>query len=194
METLESVQITHDVTLNAFRLPVQFVNRPNLDFRGFCGTVASGEIRTGDTITALPSGKTAVVKSVLTAAGEEDKAFVGQAITVTLDREIDISRGDMIVRANDTLPNVSQAFDAHIVWMNDNPLVPGKEYAFKLGGKTVFGRVEKILHRVEINTLDHTGCRATGPERNRPVPRGGQCSRGVRCLSHLPWHRQPDRD
>ncbi len=155
METLESVQITHDVTLDAFRLPVQFVNRPNLDFRGFCGTVASGEIRQGDTITALPSGKQAVVKSVLTPAGDDNVGFVGQAITVTLDREIDISRGDMIVRADETLPNVSQAFDAHIVWMNDNPLVPGKEYAFKLGGKTVFGRVEKILHRVEVNSLDH---------------------------------------
>ena len=155
METLDSVQITHDVTLDAFRLPVQFVNRPNLDFRGFCGTVASGEIRQGDTIMALPSGKSAVVKSVLTPAGEENIGFVGQAITVTLDREIDISRGDMIVRADETLPNVSQAFDSYIVWMNENPLVPGKEYAFKLGGKTVFGRIEKVLHRIEINTFDH---------------------------------------
>ena len=155
METLESVQITHDVTLDAFRLPVQFVNRPNLDFRGFCGTVASGEVRKGDTITALPSGKSAVVKSVLTPAGEENIGFVGQAITVTLDREIDISRGDMIVRADESLPNVSQAFDAYMVWMNDNPLVAGKEYAFKLGGKTVFGRIEKVLHRIEINTFDH---------------------------------------
>ncbi|MGB4342866.1 MAG: sulfate adenylyltransferase subunit CysN, partial [Moraxellaceae bacterium] len=155
METLESVQITHDVTLDAFRLPVQFVNRPNLDFRGFCGTVASGEVRKGDTIMALPSGKSAVVKSVLTPAGEENIGFVGQAVTVTLDREIDISRGDMIVRADETLPNVSQAFDSYIVWMNENPLVPGKEYAFKLGGKTVFGRIEKVLHRIEINTFDH---------------------------------------
>ncbi len=155
METLDSVQITHDVTLGAFRMPVQFVNRPNLDFRGFCGTVASGQIRQGDTITALPSGKQAVVKSVLTPAGEENIGFVGQAITITLDREIDISRGDMIVRADETLPNVSQAFDAHIVWMNDAPLVPGKEYAFKLGGKTVFGRIEKILHRVDVNSLEH---------------------------------------
>jgi len=155
METLDSVQITHDVTLGAFRLPVQFVNRPNLDFRGFCGTVASGQIRQGDTITALPSGKQADVKSVLTPSGEENTGFVGQAITVTLDREIDISRGDMIVRADETLPNMSQAFDAHIVWMNDTPLVPGKEYAFKLGGKTVFGRIEKILHRVEVNSLEH---------------------------------------
>ncbi|MDP2227824.1 MAG: sulfate adenylyltransferase subunit CysN [Moraxellaceae bacterium] len=155
MEQLESVQITHDTTLDAFRLPVQFVNRPNLDFRGFCGTIAAGEIRQGDTITALPSGKQAVVKTVLTASAETPSAFVGQAVTVTLDREIDISRGDMIVRADDTLPNVSQAFDAHIVWMNENPLAPGKEYAFKLAGKTVFGRVERILHRIEVNSLAH---------------------------------------
>jgi len=162
MQLLEGIQVNNDVTLDAFRLPVQYVNRPNLDFRGFCGTVASGEIRKGDAIVALPSGKPAVIKSILTAAGEEDRAFVGQAITVTLDREIDISRGDMIVRADEASPNVSQAFDAHIVWMNDSPLVAGKEYAFKLAGKNVFGRVEKILHRVDINSLEHVPAEQLG--------------------------------
>ncbi|MDO8329051.1 MAG: sulfate adenylyltransferase subunit CysN [Fluviicoccus sp.] len=155
MELLESVQVNHDTTLDAFRLPVQYVNRPNLDFRGFCGTVASGEIHPGDNIVALPSGKRSKVKTVLGSTGEADLAFTGQAITLTLETEIDISRGDMIVRADESEPNVSTAFDAHVVWMNENPLQPGKEYAFKLSGKVVFGRVEAVLHRIDVNSLEH---------------------------------------
>ena len=155
MELLESVQVNHDTTLDAFRLPVQYVNRPNLDFRGFCGTVASGEIHPGDNIVALPSGKRSKVKSVLGSSGETDLAFTGQAVTLTLETEIDISRGDMIVRADESEPNVSTAFDAHVVWMNENPLQPGKEYAFKLSGKVVFGRVEAVLHRIDVNSLEH---------------------------------------
>ncbi|RZU48133.1 sulfate adenylyltransferase subunit 1 [Fluviicoccus keumensis] len=162
MELLESVQVTHDTSLDAFRLPVQYVNRPNLDFRGFCGTVASGEIRPGDDIVALPSGKKAKVKTVLGASGETELAFTGQAVTLTLDREIDVSRGDMIVRADESAPNVSTAFDAHVVWMNENPLQPGKEYAFKLAGKAVFGRVESILHRIDVNSLSHSAAEQLG--------------------------------
>ncbi len=162
MELLESVQVTHDTALDAFRLPVQYVNRPNLDFRGFCGTVAAGEIRPGDEIVALPSGKKAKVKTVLGSSGDAELAFTGQAITLTLDREIDISRGDMIVRADESAPNVSTAFDAHVVWMNENPLQPGKEYAFKLAGKAVFGRVESILHRIDVNSLAHSNADQLG--------------------------------
>jgi sulfate adenylyltransferase subunit 1 len=155
MQSLENVHITHDVALDAFRLPVQYVNRPNLDFRGFCGTIAAGQIRVGDAVVALPSGKQSKVKSIVAPSGEVNEAFVGQAITLTLENEIDISRGDMIVRADESQPTVSQAFDAHIVWMNESPLQVGKEYAFKLAGKSVFGRVEKVLHRVDVNTLEH---------------------------------------
>ena len=155
MQLLENVHINHDVALDAFRLPVQFVNRPNLDFRGFCGTVAAGQIHVGDSVVALPSGKQSKVKSIVAPQGEVANAFVGQAITLTLEDEIDISRGDMIVRVDDVQPTVSQAFDAHIVWMNDQPLLPGKEYAFKLAGKNVFGRVETILHRIDVNSLEH---------------------------------------
>jgi sulfate adenylyltransferase subunit 1 len=153
MQLLESVELTHDVALDAFRLPVQYVNRPNLDFRGFCGTVAAGVVQKGDAVTVLPSGRRSKVRQVLTAQGEADTAFVGQAITLTFEDEIDCSRGDMIVRSAETAPAVSQAFDAHVVWMNDNPLMPGKEYIFKLAGKSVFGRVEQILHRVDVNSL-----------------------------------------
>lgn len=153
IEILETVQVEQGVAQQAFRLPVQYVNRPNLDFRGFCGTIAAGSVKVGDNITVLPSGRKSRVKQVLTAQGDAPSAFVGQAITLTLDSEIDISRGDMIVLDNESAPFVSQAFDAHIVWMNDNPLLVGKEYSFKLAGKSVFGRVEKILHRVDINAL-----------------------------------------
>ena len=155
MELLESVQVSHDSALDAFRLPVQYVNRPNLDFRGFCGTIAAGQIRVGDAVLALPSGKQSKVKSIVAPSGDVNEAFVGQAITLTLENEIDISRGDMIVRADEQQPTVSQAFDAHIVWMNESPLQTDKEYAFKLAGKAVFGRVEKILHRIDVNSLEH---------------------------------------
>lgn len=154
IEQLETVEISSDVALPAFRLPVQYVNRPNLDFRGFCGTVAAGSITVGDEIVALPSGRRSRVKQVLTGAGDSPSAFVGQAITLTLDDEIDISRGDMIVRATETAPYVSQAFDAHVVWMNDTPLALDRTYRIKLAGKTVLGRVERILHRVDINALE----------------------------------------
>lgn len=154
MHLLETVTLSKDQALKAFRLPVQYVNRPNLDFRGFCGTIASGEIRSGDQIVALPSGKRSKVKAIVTADGELPLAFAGQAITLTLEDEIDISRGDMIVRADETRPNVAQAFEANIVWMNESPLIVGKEYAFKLAGKQVFGRVSAIDYRVDVNTLE----------------------------------------
>jgi len=153
MNLLENIEVSRDHGLNAFRLPVQYVNRPNLNFRGFCGTIAAGEIHPGDEIVALPSGKKSRVKAIVTADGDLPRAFAGQAITLTLETEIDVSRGDMIVRADEIQPHVAQAFDAHIVWMNEAPLTVGKEYAFKLGGKQVFGRVQEILHRIDVNTM-----------------------------------------
>jgi len=153
MNLLENIEVSRDHGLNAFRLPVQYVNRPNLNFRGFCGTIVAGEIHPGDEIVALPSGKKSRVKAIVTADGDLPRAFAGQAITLTLETEIDVSRGDMIVRADEIQPHVAQAFDAHIVWMNEAPLTVGKEYAFKLGGKQVFGRVQEILHRIDVNTM-----------------------------------------
>jgi sulfate adenylyltransferase subunit 1 len=154
MGILDSVEVDHDVAQSAFRLPVQYVNRPNLDFRGFCGTIASGEIRPGDRIVALPSGKQSTVENVVVYEGNLEVAGSGQAVTLTLADEIDISRGDMIVRADEVAPTVSQAVEAHLVWMDETPLSVGKDYSFKLGGKTVTGRVERIVHRVDVNTLD----------------------------------------
>ncbi|VEB42802.1 Sulfate adenylyltransferase subunit 1 [Chromobacterium violaceum] len=153
MHLLETVQISHDAPLSAFRLPVQYVNRPNLDFRGFCGTIASGAVHPGDAVVALPSGKESRVKEIVTFDGSLSRAGAGQAVTLTLEDEIDISRGDMLVRADEARPHVSRSFDAHLVAMGETPLRPGKEYGFKLAGKYVTGRIEAILHRTDVNTL-----------------------------------------
>jgi len=153
MELLESVQVAGKAELDAFRLPVQYVNRPNLDFRGFAGTIAAGAVHPGDLVTALPSGKQSRVKAIVTADGDLSEAFVGQAITLTLEDEIDVSRGDMLVRTGEASPQVAQAVDAHLVWMDEQALAVGKEYTFKLAGKTVFGRVERIEHRIDVNSL-----------------------------------------
>ena len=154
MGLLDTVKIDDDNNLEDFRFPVQYVTRPNLDFRGFCGTVAGGVINIGDVITALPSGKTSSVKSIVTADGDLESAFVGQAVTITLNDEIDVSRGDVIVKSN-KLATISDNFAATIVWMSDAALQPGKEYELKIGTKNTYGRIEKINYRIDVNTLEH---------------------------------------
>jgi sulfate adenylyltransferase subunit 1 len=152
MQLLESVGLDDENRLGVFRLPVQYVNRPNADFRGFCGTIAAGAITPGARIVALPSGKQSKVKAIVTADGELSRAVVGQAITLTLEDEIDISRGDMLVIAGEQAPLVSAAFDSHIVWMAPEALQPGRDYLFKSAGRVVPGRVERILHRIDVNS------------------------------------------
>jgi sulfate adenylyltransferase large subunit len=154
MEMLEDIPISKDKNLKDFRLPVQYVNRPNLNFRGFCGTIASGIIHPGDKITALPSGKSSTVKSIVDFDGELDEAFVGQAITLTLDDEIDISRGDMIVKPDDLPPITSTAVKAHIVWMAEEKIAPGKLVDIKIGTKQVSGSIQSIEHLIDVNTLE----------------------------------------
>ncbi|MDG1733105.1 MAG: sulfate adenylyltransferase subunit CysN [Thalassotalea sp.] len=154
MGLLDTVKIDEDNNLEDFRFPVQYVTRPNLDFRGFCGTVAGGVINIGDVITALPSGKTSSVKSIVTADGELESAFVNQAVTITLNDEIDVSRGDVIVKSN-KLATISDNFAATIVWMSEAALQPGKEYELKIGTKNTYGRIEKINYRIDVNTLEH---------------------------------------
>jgi len=152
MVTLETVEIAADKNFRDLRYPVQYVNRPNLNFRGFCGTVESGVVRKGDEITALPSGRTSRVKSIVTFDEELELAHAGMAVTLTLEDEIDISRGDMIVHS-DNLPAQGDTFEATVVWMTDTPLLPGKMYDFKLNTVQVPGRVSSIRHRVDVNTL-----------------------------------------
>lgn len=155
METLNSVKIASDRNFTDARFPVQYVNRPNLDFRGFCGTVASGIFHKGDTITALPSGKSSKIKSIVTYEGDIAEAFPPMAVTFTLEDEIDISRGDMIIGKQFTEPTVSDKFRATIVWMTEKAMTPGRQYAIKLASRKVYGSISLIHHRIDVNTLEH---------------------------------------
>ena len=152
MTLLETVYIGSDRNLEDFRFPVQLVLRPNLDYRGFAGTIASGIIRRGDEVMSLPSRKKSRVKSIVTFDGELDEAFAPQSVTLTLEDEIDSSRGDMLVRPGN-VPKVDQRFEAMVVWMAEEPLVPGRQYLFKQTSKVVPGAVSTLRYRVDINTL-----------------------------------------
>lgn len=153
MNILETVQINRDTNRQDFRFPVQYVNRPNLDFRGFAGTIALGSVKVGDEIIALPSAKTSTIKDIITYDGNITEAEAGQAVTLVLNDEIDISRGDMIVHAGH-LPQVSRAVRATVVWMSEQPLVKGKLYNVKVGVQSVPAKVTEINYRVDVNTLD----------------------------------------
>ncbi len=153
LELLETVEVTRDRNLVDLRLPVQYVNRPNLDFRGYAGTLEAGVLRPGLSVKALPSGKTSRVERVVTYDGDLGAAWPGQAVTVTLEDEIDISRGDWIV-AEDAEVALANAFDADIVWMHEQPLLPGRQYDIRLAGRSVAGQVGVIQHQVDVNTLE----------------------------------------
>ncbi len=152
LATLEKVNITTDHNFNDFRFPVQYVNRPHLNFRGFAGTIASGVIKPGDEIAALPSGKRSTVKNIVTADGNLDEAFAGQAITLELQDEIDISSGEMIVKVDNT-PAVSKSFDAMLIWMSEQPLDPSRTYHIKHTAKMTKAKVDVIKYKVDVNTL-----------------------------------------
>ncbi|TCB62327.1 sulfate adenylyltransferase subunit CysN [Acinetobacter terrae] len=154
MGSLESVEINRDTAKRDFRFPVQYVNRPNLDFRGFAGTIALGEISVGDKVVALPSGKSSTVKEIVTYDGNLEHAFAGQAVTLTLNDEIDVSRGNMLIRADQGIPAISRSVKATVVWMADQPLVLGKLYNIKIGTQTVPAKVTGINFRTNVNTLE----------------------------------------
>ena len=155
MDALNNVKISNDHNFADARFPVQYVNRPNLDFRGFCGTVAAGIFKKGDKITALPSGKTSWIKSIATYDGELAEAYPPMAVTFTLEDEIDVSRGDMIVGRETRPAIVADKFRAHIVWMHEKALVPGRQYTLKLASRSVPGSIAMIHHRIDVNTLEH---------------------------------------
>jgi len=152
MTLLDTVYIGSDRNLEDLRFPVQYVNRPNLDFRGFCGTVGSGIIRRGDEIMALPSRRTSRVKSIVTFDGELQEACASQSVTITLEDEIDVSRGDMIVRPGNA-PRLEQKFEAMVVWMHDEQMVPGRTYLFKQAAKSVTGTVSTLRYQIDVNSL-----------------------------------------
>ena len=150
---LETVHIASDRNLAEMRFPVQYVLRPNLDFRGFSGTLASGILRPGDEVVALPSGRRSRVKSIVTFDGELDEAFSPMAVTVTLADEIDVSRGDVLVHP-DSQPHVAATVEAMVVWMGEKPFVPGRSYWVKHTTRTVAGEIAELRYGVDVNTLE----------------------------------------
>jgi sulfate adenylyltransferase subunit 1 len=152
LDLLEKVDIDQGKPQGEFRFPVQYVNRPNLDFRGFAGTISSGEIRVGDEIKALPSGKTSKVERIVTFDGDLPSAFAGQAVTLTLTDEIDISRGDLIVKQDARVASSNRLL-ADVVWMTDEPLAAGRSYDIKIAGKKTQGQLDAIRHQYDINSL-----------------------------------------
>ncbi|WP_299376841.1 sulfate adenylyltransferase subunit CysN [uncultured Kiloniella sp.] len=153
LDHLETVDVTTDITETAFRMPVQWVNRPNLDFRGFSGTIASGRIKPGDDIAVSPSGKTSKVDRIVTFDGDLDEAIAGQAVTITLQDEIDISRGDILSKI-DEVPELSDQLKAHILWMQEDALLPGRPYLLKTAATTVPVVISDLHHKVNVNTLE----------------------------------------
>ncbi len=183
MNFLENVYIGSDRNLRDFRFPIQLVNRPHLDFRGFCGTIASGTIRPGEEIMVLPSRQTSRVKEIITFDGNLAEAFAPLSITLTLEDEVDASRGDMFVRAGN-LPRSADTFDAMIVWMNQDAMVPGKTYLFKQTTQTVTGSIETLAYRIDVNTLHRS------PAPNLELNEIGR----VRVSLNAPIHFDPYRN
>lgn len=153
LEHLEAVDVETHLAEKPFRMPVQWVNRPNLDFRGFSGTIVGGRIAKDDAIVAANSGRASTVKRIVTMDGDLDEASAGQAITVTLADEIDISRGDLLTGPADR-PDVSEQFAAHLLWMADEELLPGRQYLLKLGTTLVPAQITALKHKVNVNALE----------------------------------------
>ena len=154
LKFLETVPIDQDRNMTDFRYPVQYVLRPNLDFRGFCGKVASGVIHKGDEIVALPSMKRSHVKSIVTYEGELEEAFCPQCVTLTLEDEIDISRGEMLVKP-DNLPHVGRNFETMLVWMDEEPMDRKKQFFLKHNTNTTRATLTQIMYKVDVNTMQH---------------------------------------
>ena len=154
MHLLETIQVALDKDAERFRLPVQFVNRPDAAFRGYSGTIVGGTVRPGDPVTVLPSGKASTVERIVTMDGDLDQAFAPMAVSLTLADELDVSRGDVIAAPRE-LPHTADRFDADLVWMSEDDLVLGKPYVVKQGTRRVMGRVQSVRHRVDVDTLGH---------------------------------------
>ncbi len=154
MAYLETVDVADTLESAAFRMPVQWVNRPDLDFRGFSGMIAAGSIKLGDKVKALPSTKESTVKSIVTMTGDLPNAVAGQSVTITLTDEIDISRGDVLCEADSPAP-VADQFQATILWMNEAEMLPGRTYLMKTGATTAQATVAAPKHAIDVNTMEH---------------------------------------
>jgi bifunctional enzyme CysN/CysC len=158
LEHLETVEVASDLAERPFRMPVQWVNRPNQNFRGYSGTIASGVVRPGDRIVVLPSGRTSTVERIVTHDGDLPEAAAGRAVTLTLADEIDASRGDIIAADTDR-PTLSEQFAAHIVWMNEAQMLPSRPYLLSLGGNLVNAQITELKHKINVNTLEHVAAK-----------------------------------
>lgn len=162
LDYLESIDVASETTGLPFRFPVQWVNRPNLDFRGFTGTVASGSISPGDEIVVSASGHTSRIKEIVTYDGELSKAEAGDAVTITLQDEIDIVRGDILAKPSER-PEVADQFAAHLIWMDQDPLVPARNYVVRIGTQTITSAsVTAIKYRIDVNTREHLAATTLG--------------------------------
>jgi len=153
LDYLETIEVEDDRRSAPFRLPVQWINRPHLDFRGFSGTIPSGRIARGDAIVVAGSGRQSTVKRIFVADREVEAAHAGDAVTLTLADEIDIARGDLLSRP-DNRPEVADQFTAHILWMSAKPMLPGRSYLLKISGRTTPASVTELKHRLDVNNLD----------------------------------------
>jgi bifunctional enzyme CysN/CysC len=154
MGFLETVEVDDDTANGPFRMPVQWVNRPDLDFRGFSGRIVGGVVRPGDPIRVLPAGTTSRVARIVTMDGDLEEAVAGQSVTITLEDEIDVSRGDLIC-AGESPAEVADQFEAHVVWMHEDEMLPGRPYLLKIGTRTVGATIAHPKYRIDVNTLDH---------------------------------------
>jgi bifunctional enzyme CysN/CysC len=177
LQHLETVEVVRDRHAGAFRMPVQWVNRPHLDFRGFSGTIAGGRVRVGDAIRVAPAGTTSTVARLVTFDGDLDEAVADQAVTIVLADEIDVSRGDVLCAADEPL-QVADQFDAHIVWMHEDEMLPGRPYLMKIGASTVGVSITQPKYKVNVNSLEHLAAKTLQLNEigvcqiatNRPVP------------------------
>ena len=161
LERLESIAVDTDSADKPFRMPVQWVNRPNLDFRGYSGTISSGTIRVGERVTVAASGRISAVSRIVTMDGDMAEAGGGSAVTITLEDQIDISRGDVLAATGAPVA-VTDKFDAHLVWLADQTLFPGRNYIIKLGTRSVSGSITRIRHRIDINSFEQVGADTLG--------------------------------
>jgi bifunctional enzyme CysN/CysC len=182
IEYLEDLDINSDIRNEPFRMPVQWVNRPNLNFRGYSGTIVSGAIRPGDAIIVAQSGQAANVERIVTADGDLDEAVAGDAVTLVLNHEIDISRGDVIAAA-DARPEVTDQFAAEVLWMAEEDLLPGRSYLLKIGSATTPATVSALKHRIDVNTYEKK------PSRKLEMNGIGFCNMSTaRPIAFDPYH------
>ena len=158
IEHLEALDVTEGLDEKPFRFPVQWVNRPNLDFRGFSGTVASGVVRAGDRVVVAASGRESTVARIVTADGDLAEARAGDAVTLTLTDEVDVARGDVLALSHER-PEVVDQFAAQVLWMIEEPMRPGRSYLMRIGTRFVPARVTSLKHKTDVNTLEHIAAR-----------------------------------